>query len=161
MLHVIFHPLARRLVQSCSHREWAGFYWCKWKYMKLLEAQAQRWLYGISIAFSHKTSWIGGEEKNRLHLFMRDAIKSHCERYREKRIVAIFCNLPHLNSIYTRALPLTTMLFIYLSYHISFITNWSKSEFSIYPIIMMDKIIVNKIFIFFLYKGFCSDPQSK
>lgn len=63
--------------------------------MKLLEAQ--RWLYGISIVFSHETSWIWGEEKNRLHLFMGDAIKSHCERYREKRIVAIFLQSTTLN----------------------------------------------------------------
>lgn len=54
--------------QACSHGGWAGFPRRMGKHVKLLQTQARDRLWGTPLAFSHKTRWSWGGEKNRVHL---------------------------------------------------------------------------------------------
>lgn len=107
-----------------------------------VEACAASWGPGPGLArwyshcILHKASWVSGEERSGPHLLMGDAIQSHCERCREKRIMAIFA-ICHTRIVCTHVcFPLPPLSFY--SRRTPYVINGTQSELSVYPVIMVD-----------------------
>lgn len=133
MLHVVFHPLASqaRLHPTEEGQNPRG----QAEAREAPSGPGSELPFWHSHCILHKASWVWGEEESRLHLSMGGAVKSRGGRYREKGTVAIF-SIYHTQRVYTHVpFPLPPFSSRSRGWYV---TNWSKSEFSVYPAIMMD-----------------------